>query len=877
MGLLGWWKRFADRSRTDQQLDSELRFHLEQQVADYIASGISADEARHRARLEFGGLDQVKEEVHQAERGHFLETLLQDVRYGVRMLHKDAAFTAVAVLTLALGIGANTAIFSLVNGLLLRPLPFPDAARLVGIDHATYPKGAFAAMRGQIHTMDVAAYYEGPQFNLTGLGEPVRLNGTLVSANFFSVLGAQAQFGDTFSAGQDQTGRDGFVILSHALWEKRFASDPSVIGRVISLEGLPRQIVGVMPAAFHFPSPATDVWIPLGIDPRNTTDYWAQDFMPVIGRLNAGAPLAQASAEIRLFQAHVKEMFPWPMPDSWNAGLSVEPLQSVLVDNVRPWLLLLLGAVALVLLIACANVANLTLSRASARTKEIAIRSSLGASRQRIVRQLITESVVMAVAGGGLGIALAASALSLLKSSFPADTPGLARITIDWRVLLFTAIISILAGILSGAVPAAQSSRTELTEALKASGRGVAASTSRYARRALVVGEIGLAVLLVSGAGLLIRSLWALAHVQPGFSAAHLLTARITPNESFCDDADRCVQFYRQVLSRIDALPGVTGAGVINTLPLDGRLNKRSLVLEGKETQQVQPLVWQNIVSTDYFRLMRIPLLRGRAFTEADSSGNPPLAILSASTARRFWPDESAVGKHFRWADKADWITVVGVVADVRAFNLEQDVPNWMDGAIYVPYGPKATMENKQMPAEMTLIVRTAVDAPGLANSIRGIVASLNRDAPVSEIKTMTALMSDAASAPRSVTSLFASFAAIALLLGTIGIYGVISFFVGQRAREIGIRMAFGAQKSDVLKIILREGLSMTLAGISAGLLGALAFTRLLRGMLYGVSATDPFALGGVALLFALVALAACYIPARRAMRVDPVVTLREE
>ena len=873
---MGWLQRLLHRTKAEKQLDSELRFHVEQQIADYIAAGMAPGEARRRARIEFGGLDQVKEEVHEAERGHFLATLLQDLRYGVRMLRKGAGFTMIAVLTLALGVGANTAIFSLVNGVLLRPLPFRDPSHLVGIANATYPKGGFAAMRAQVHTMNVAAYTEGHQFNLTGLGEAQRLNGTLVSANFFAVLGVEAQFGKTFAAGQDLAGRDAYALLSHALWQSRFGSDPSVIGRVINLEGVPRQIIGVMPPDFRFPSGATDIWIPLGIDPRNATDYWAQDYMPVIGRLKPGATLVQANAEIRLFQSHVKKMFPWPMPDNWNAGLSVVALQSVLVGNVRPWLLILLGAVALVLLIACANVANLTLSRASARTKEIAIRSSLGASRQRIVRQLVTESIVTALAGGIFGLLLAGSALSLLKTSLPADTPGLANVAIDWRVLAFTAALSILAGIISGMVPAVQSSHTELTESLKSSGRGVA-SASRHARRALVIGEVGLAVLLVSAAGLLIRSLWTLTHVDPGFGARHLLTARITPNETFCDNAQRCIEFYRQAVNRVDALPGVTAAAVINTLPLGGRVNKRSLVLEGKETQQVQPLVWQSIVSAGYFQMMRIPLLRGRAFTDADSSGKAPVAVLSASTAQRFWPNQSAIGKHIRLADRRDWITVIGVVADVRAFSLQQSIPSYMDGAIYLPYGPEATLENKRIPAEMTLAVRTGTDDPRLAESIRGVVSSLNAEAPVSELRTMSAVMSEATSASRSITSLFASFAGVAFLLGAVGIYGVISFFVGQRTREIGIRMALGAQRTDVLRIILREGLSMTLAGLGAGLIAALAFTRLLRTLLYGVSTTDPLALGGVALLFAVVAVAACYIPARRAMRVDPVIALREE
>lgn len=759
--------------------------------------------------------------------------------------------------------------------MLLSPLPFRDPSRLVGIQNATYPKGAYAAMHEQVHTTDLATYSEGDQFNLTGLGEPVRLTGSLVSANFFSVLGVKPEIGQTFSTGRDEAGRDGYVILSHELWQREFGSDRSAIGRVIDLEGASRQIIGVMPPDFRFPSSSTDVWIPLGIDPRNTTDYWAQHFMPVIGRLKPGVTIQQADAEIQIFQPRVRTMFPWPMDRTWNAGLFIAPLQSVLVGNVRSWLMILLGAVALVLLIACANVANLTLSRAAARSKEIAIRSSLGAARTRIIRQLITESVVIAFAGGVLGILLADSALSLSKAAFSADTPGLASIALDWRVFVFTAVLSIAAGIIAGVVPAIQSSRTELTESLKSSGRSVA-SASRNARRALVVGEIGLAVLLVSSAGLLIRSLWTLAHVDPGFAPERLLTARITPDESFCNDADRCVQFYRQVVDRVEALPGVTGAAAINTLPLDGRVNKRSVQIEGSIPSAAEPLplVWQDIVSPDYFRVMKIPLLRGRSFTQVDSSSSP-VAILTAATARRFWPNGDAIGKHIQLANTKDWVMIVGIVADVRAFNLEENVPNWIGGTIYLPYGPKATVENGRVPAEMTLAVRSTEAPQELIQAIRDVVLRLNPETPVGEIKTMTDLMSDVTSSSRSVTSLFVSFAGIAFVLGAVGVYGVISFFVRQRTREIGIRMALGAQKRDVLKIVLREGLSMTLAGVVAGLVAAFALTRLLRSL--GVSATDPLALGAVAVLFALVAVVACYIPARRAMHVDPVIALREK
>jgi len=465
-----------------------------------------------------------------------------------------------------------------------------------------------------------------------------------------------------------------------------------------------------------------------------------------------------------------------------------------------------------------------------------------------------------------------------LKSSFPSDTPGLANAAIDWRVFFFTLGLALIAGLISGSAPSVECSQTELTESLKSGGRGVAASASRKARRALVTGEVALAVLLVSAAGLLIRSVWLLAHVNPGFGSEHVLTMRVTPNESFCDDPVRCVEFYRQLAENVRALPGVSGAALINTLPLNGEVNKRSVELEGRPaTDQQLPLVWQDIVSPGYFSLMKIPLLRGRALTDEDSTGNPPAVMLSASTARRFWPGQDPIGKHLQLSQAQQWWTVVGIVGDVRAFSLRQNIPDWMQGTIYLPYSPISTMEDKRVPAEMTLAVRTVNGDAGVVQSVREIVSRLDADAPVSEVETMSALVSGAASSSRSVTLLFASFAGIAFLLGAVGIYGVISFFVSQRSREIGIRVALGAQPGQILKMVMREGLSMIVAGVAIGLVAAIALTRLLGGLLYGVSPTDPISLAAVAALFALVAALACYVPARRAMRVDPVIAMRSE
>ena len=866
-----------ERPDRQRQLEDEIKSHLKMAAQDRVDRGESRGEASRAAQREFGNVALVEQVTRDQWGWRWVEDLLQDLQYGGRMLRKNPGFALIAILTLALGIGANTAIFSLVSGILLQPLPYRHPEQLVSVT-GTYPKGGFVAMREQIRTMDVAAYVEGYEFNLTGLGEPIRLTGTPVSAELFSVLGAEAELGRTFRSGEDLAAQNAFVILGHSLWQQHFASDPNVIGRVINLEGVPRQVVGVMPASFRFPAPQSELWIPLAIDSRNTPSYWAGDYMPVIGRLRPGATMQQGGAEIVLFQSRVRKLFPWTMPADWNPDVSVVSLQTGIVTDVRNRLWILLAAVALVLLIACANVANLTLSRAAIRAKEVAIRTSLGAARYRIVRQLLTESVLMAAVGGTSGLLLAAGGLSLLRSVMPAGTPRLAEVSIDWRVLLFAAALVMVTGIISGLGPAFQISRTELTESLKSGSRGATHSGARRLRSVLVVSELALAVLLVSAAGLLIRSLWALSHVDPGFRSGNVLTARVTPNQSFCTDSGRCFSFYRNLLNQTRALPGVSNAAIISTLPLGGRVHKRSVSAEGRPPGEgnIEPLLWMNTVSPGYFNVMNVPMQRGREFTEADTAEGANVVILSAETARFLWPNEDAVGKHIRFVDQTQWRTVVGVVSNVRGYGLRENFPSFMKGAFYVPYGPGVTLEDGSVPAAMTLVIRSPLGAQ-LEQPVRGLVSALNPEAPVTEVKPMSAILSGAAAAPRSLTSLFVAFAGLALILGVVGIYGLVAFFVGQRTREIGIRLAMGAQRRDILRMVVNEGLSLTLLGITGGLAAAFGLTRFLSALLYGVSATDPLDFASVAILFAVVALAACYLPARRAMRVDPIVALRYE
>jgi predicted permease len=807
-----------------------------------------------------------------------MTSLLQDLRYALRQLRKSPGFTAVAVLTLALGIGGNTAVFSLVDGILLLPLPYSKPDQLISVT-GSYPAGAVVAMREQLHTMDVGAYAEGHDFNLTGLGEPVRLTGTLVSAELLSILGVRPELGRTFYSGEDSAGQDNYVILSHALWEQRFGSDPSIIGRSVQLEGVSRQVAGVMPATFRFPSAKTQIWIPLHNDPRNAVVYWAGDFMPVIGRLRPGSTIDKARAETRMFQSHVGALFPWPMPASWNADVNVVHLQNGMVADVSARLLMLLGAVLLILLIACANVANLTLSRAATREKEIAIRSALGAVRQRIARQLLTESVLLASLGGLLGLIFATIGLRLLEGALPADTPRLAEVHMDWRVLAFTSGLTILTGFIFGLAPALQSSRAVLADSLNSAGRGTSISVSQRLRSLLAVVEVAFAMLLVIAAGLLIRSFWTLSHVNPGFRFEQVVTARVTPNESFCGDPARCLTFYRSVLDQAKASPGVSGGALVNTLPLGGRVSKRSLEIEGfvASADQVLPLFWLDVVTPEYFRVMGIPLLSGRWFAAADESGNAPVAVMTASSAQRFWPGRNAVGQHIRFARDNEWRTVVGVIADVRAYDLQRNIPDWIKGTVYVPYNPKATLEAGGVPAEMTIAVRTTLDEAQTAAMLRRVVTGLNQEVPVSEVKTMSTVISEAVSTPASTMSLFVTFAGLALALAIIGVYGVLSFLVSKRTREIGIRMALGAQRRDVLWLVMKEGAKFSLTGITLGLAAAFAVTRLLSSELYGISPMDPFTYAGVAIVMAVVTLLASYVPTRRAMRVDPLIALRCE
>ena len=875
----GWRNRQQAR---EDDMRKELRAHLELEAEEQREAGVPADEARYAAQRALGNRILIEEEIRAVWAWTWIEQLEQDIRYAFRTLRKNAGFTLVAAFSLALGMGGNAAVFSLVDGVLLRPLQYSEPDRLVR-PTGYYPTGGFLAFQQLSRTMEFATYSDkpenGPEFNLTGQGEAMHVTGSVVSANIFSLLGAGAKLGRTFQPGEDRAGRDSLVILSHALWRNKFESDPNVIGRVIKINGLDRRVVGVMPPDFHFLVPGAQLWIPLHIDPGNLDELWGHGFKPVVGRLRPQATLAQARGEIRSMVSEMIRMFPYPMAQSWEADATVLPLQQDLVGNVRAKLLVLMGAVGIVLMIACVNVASLLLSLAASRRKEIALRTALGAARGRILRQLLTESLVLALAGGALGLALAFGALSALKTYLPEDMPRRAEVGMDWRVLVFVAALSLATSLAFGLAPALRAWKSGLAESVRAGGRRSSDTAGISLRRSLIVGEVALAMVLVVGAGLLIRTLWRLMQVNPGFRGEQVLSVRVTPDQSSCQQRAACVALYDEVLRRAREMPEVTEVAATNTVPLTGEVPYVVAEMEGhplRAGESLAPLLWAGAITPDYFHLMGIPLLQGRAFSDSDGEKAAGVVIVSAATAQKFWRGENPVGKHIRLVWDKDWRTVVGVARDVRQFDLADRPLDWIDGAIYMPYA-QSMDANQKLPTAMYLIARTSAGEGHFGRDVRALVSSVNPNVPVGEVRTLEGIVMDSASQPRSMMWLFLSFASAALVLAAIGTYGVVSYATAQRTFEIGVRVALGASPRSIFGLVIRQSLELVIAGVGLGVVAALALSRLLSSYLYGITAQDPLTFLAVAGLLVCMALAAGYLPARRATKVDPVVALRYE
>ncbi len=866
------------KDRLDVELDEELEYHIARQAEQNVANGMSPDEARAAARRTFDGVEQAREECRDARGVRVVDEVAQDLRFSLRMLRKHPGFTTVAVLSLALGIGGNTAMFGLINGALIRPLPYSEPDRLVRVTEA-YPKGSIDILREQSRTMEVASYQSDTQVNLTGEGEAVHLTGSAVSANLFSLLGAQATVGRTFESGEDRPGRDGVVMLGNSLWKSRYGGDPKVVGRLVTIDGTAREVVGVMPPEFGFPSTDVQVWLPARFDETDKGEYWEHGWMQLVARLRSGATSEQARGELRALISHVISVAPFPLADNWNAKSTIVPLHADLAGGLRDKLLLLLLAVGCVLLIACANVASLLLARTAARQREMAVRAALGAGRWRIVRQLLTESVVLALVGGGLGLALATTSLSALKSLLPTDNPLLATAGIDWQALAFLAALALVTGFVFGLAPALSASRLNLAETFRTRGGQSGGLAGVRLRSVFIVAEVALAVVLTVSAGLLINSLWRLTESDPGFRSEQVVTMRVFPQRAAGEAPAAAVALYDELVRRAREISGVTDVAAASSVPLGREIPILPVELEGHPftpQQTAVTLFWSGAVTPDYFQIMRIPLLSGRALADSDAEGAAKVVVVSASTARQFWPGEDPVGKKVRVVWEQEWRTVVGVVGDVRQFDLSGRTPDFVDGAFYMPY-PQSTGLDRRLPMAMTLVLRTTERAPRVADEMRRLVASVNPNVPVGEVRTMDAVVDASTAAPRSLMWLFVAFGGAALLLAAIGAYGVVSYSTAQRTYEMGVRIALGATYGGIFGLVLGQSLRLVLTGLAMGLLASLALGRLISGFLYGVTPTDPLTFVAVGLLLIVTGALAGYLPARRAARVDPIVALRHD
>ena len=803
-----------------------------------------------------------------------ITTIQQDIKFAGRMLWKNKSVTFIAIIALALGIGANTAIFSVVNAVLLKPLPYRDADRLVwiwgnvrgGSTRASVSPPDFFDYRAQNNSFEhlAASTSVSVPFNLTGAGEPERLNGSAVTTNYFQALGVEPALGRTFLAEEEQEGRNQVVVLSHGLWQRRFGSDTSLVGKTIILDGRGVTVVGVMPAGLQFPQTAQQ-WVPRFNPTHPEMQARAAHFLRPIGRLKPGVTLEQAQAEMDGIARRLEEQYP---ESNARWSLRLVPLQEQIAGNVRPTLLILLGAVGFVLLIACANVANLLLARAAARQKEIAIRTALGASRARIVRQLLTESLLLAVVGGLVGVVLALWSVDLLVSLSAGRVPRAGEIGIDAVVLGFTLGVSLLTGLVFGLVPALQASKPDFNESLKEGGKSATEGLRRNRiRSALVVAEVALALVLLVGAGLLVKSFIGLQRVSPGFDAENVLTMRIDLSRAKYATPEAAGNFYTQLQERVSALPGVEAVGMISELPLSGQPNDTYFTVEGRPAQEAGQRVTADYrrINHDYFRAMTIPLLRGRYFSEQDFRQSAQVAIISETMAERFFPNEDPLGKRLLIsAPEPTPYEIVGIVGDVRHRALDVEVYQMM----YVPTARRLSTN---------LVVRTATDPSTIASAVRNEVWAIDRDQPVSAVRTMGEVLSQSVAQQRFTTSLLGIFAAVAMILAAVGIYGVMAYSVTQRTREIGVRLALGAQTRDVFRLVVGQGMLLTIIGVAVGLVAAIFLTRLMESLLFGVSATDPTIFVAISFLLIAVALLACYVPARRATRVDPMEALRYE
>jgi putative ABC transport system permease protein len=860
-------------SRVEQELDEELQYHLDRQIEEGVSSGLTPDGARYAALRALGAITQNKEECRDVRAFNWLENLIQDVRYGVRTLRKSPAFSIVAVLALALGIGANTAMFSVAYGILLRPLPYTDADRIASVSMNYAPRdSSFSTMcvRDYLLWKENNRAFEEPVLFRTqrmdigrSHGVPEQLQGALVTAGFFSTLGVAPLIGRTFVKGEDQPSAGSMTVLSEGMWRRRFGGSLSVLGETILMNGVPSTVIGVMPGVFQLPRPEIEVWTNLLLHPPTRYGPW---FYRALARLKPGVTFEQAQAEMNNIGLRMVQQNPYYE----RVTLPVVKLRDALVGTtVKPAIMVLSGAVGLVLLIAVVNVANLVLARATVREREMALRLSLGAGRGRLVRQLLTESLLLAGIGGASGLLVASGSIELIRVWNPGNLPLIDSVRLDWIALSFMAFVSTVTGVLFGLVPALASARADLNSTIKEGGRsGSAGRRAGRARAALVISEIAISLMLLVGAGLLVRSFLNLQRVNGGFSTPpqQLLSMTISPGDRKYNNAAAGRAFYDEVVRRARSVPGVELAAISDSLPPDRLGNADSFQIEGQVLRagEMNPVVSAITASPDFFPALRIPLVKGRSFSEHDNSGSTPVAMVSEGFARSFFPGQEAIGKRIRQGGA--WMEIVGVVGNVKYRGLTLDT----DPAYYMPFA-------QEYGQRMYLLARSSGDAGQLAETLRREIQSVDAGATLAQLGTMQQALDLSIARPRFNTLLLSMFAGIALVLAVVGIYGLIAYWVARRRHEIGVRMALGAAPREVMRMVLWQGASLAAAGILIGLSGAFALTHLLTTMLFGVGVMDVLTFAAAPVGIMLVVLVATFIPALRATRISPVVALRYE
>ncbi|MDQ3687465.1 MAG: ABC transporter permease [Acidobacteriota bacterium] len=813
-----------------------------------------------------------------------MRTLWQDLRYAVRMLLKKPAFTAVTVLTLALGIGANTTIFSAINALLLKPYAFRETERLVsvfetlpqiGVSTGSVAPANFLDVRGESASFESIAASSGWSADLTEGERPERIMGAAVTSKFFDVLGVEMQMGRAFAPEEEQPGREPVVVISDELWRRRFNADPGVVERVVRINDRSTTVVGVAPPGATYPRGGVEMWRPFIFEDEDTREREAH-YLRVTGRLKAGVTIEGAEAELTAIARRLGERYP-----ETNGGRGLRAMRFIESETrgPRPYLMIMLGAVGFVLLLACANVANLLLLRAAGRSREIAVRLALGASRFRVVRQLLTESALLAIVGGAFGLLLSVWGVEALRAGMPANfaklVPGWSNLGIDWTVFGFTLLLSLATGVVFGLVPALQASKTNLNESLKEGGRsgGAQGRARNRTRNVLVVSEVALSLVLLVGAGLMMRSFVALMNTDPGFNSANVLTFDVAlPRSRYAENVDRA-NFYQRLIERLTTLPGATGAAAVNNVPLG--FNSSDVGFWREDTPAPAPgkapLAQFGVVTPNYFNMMEIPLLQGRSFDERDVKDSPPVVIVNRKLAQKYFPGEDPVGRRLHLGDEKTF-EIKGVVGNVlhEPFTDRLDDGLEPELAVYVPHAQNSW-------SGMTAIIRTTADPASLTSAAQRELQAIDKDQPMHNVRTMTQIFSESMAPQRLSSFMFAVFALVALVLAAVGIYAVVAFTVAQRTHEIGIRIALGAQRGDIFGLVIGQGMRLIAAGLVVGLLAAFAVTRLMASILIGVSTTDFATFGGISLLLSLIALAACYVPARRATKVDPMVALRYE